>query len=57
MLVVEVLDGLFEADCNEQADDDSSEVDEEVFPGVDGFTGSVDVKHGWCVFLTGWWRV
>jgi hypothetical protein len=41
--VVEVLDGLREADSNEQTYDDSGEVDKEGFPRVYGLVGSVDV--------------
>jgi hypothetical protein len=40
------LDGLFEADGDEQADDDGGDVDEEVAPGVGGLVGRVDVEHG-----------
>jgi hypothetical protein len=51
--VVEELDGLFKADGNQQANGDRRDMDEEIFPGVDGCVGSVDVKHGWCNFLIG----
>jgi hypothetical protein len=37
------LDGLFEADRDEQADADSGDVDEEVAPGVGGGVGWVDI--------------
>ena len=50
--VVEVLDGLFEADGDEQAEDDGGDVDEEVAPGAGGVVGRVDVEHG-CGFLLG----
>jgi hypothetical protein len=43
--VMEVLDGLFEADGDEQADDDGGDVEEEVAPGVGGGVGWVDVEH------------
>jgi hypothetical protein len=45
MAVVEVLDGLFEADSNEQTDDDSGEVDKEGFPSMDVLVRSVNVEH------------
>jgi hypothetical protein len=44
--VVEVFDGLFEADGDEQADDDGGDVDEEVALGGGGVVGWVDVEHG-----------
>jgi hypothetical protein len=44
--VVKEFDGLLEADGDEQAYADGSDVDEEVSPGVSGFVGSVDVEHG-----------
>jgi hypothetical protein len=43
--MVDELDGLLEADGDEQADDDGGDVDEEVFPGVGGFVGRVYVEH------------
>jgi len=46
MAVVEVFDGLLQADGDEQADADGAYVDEEVFPGVGGGVGRVDVEHG-----------
>ena len=46
MAVVEVLDGLFEAYGDEEADDDGGDVDEEVAPGGGGVMGWVDVEHG-----------
>jgi hypothetical protein len=42
---MEYLYGLLETDGNEQADADCADVDEEVFPGVGGFVGRVDVEH------------
>ena len=45
MAVVEVLDGLLEADGDEEADDDGGDVDEEVAPGAGGVVGGVDVEH------------
>ena len=44
--VVEVLDGLFEADGDEEADDDGGDVDEEVSPGAGGVMCGMDVEHG-----------
>ena len=44
--VMEVLDGLFEADGDEEAQDDSGDVDEEVSPCAGGVVGRVDVEHG-----------
>lgn len=49
--------GLIKADCNEEPDRDRRDMDEEVFPGMDDFVRSVDVKHGWCIFLTRQWLV
>jgi hypothetical protein len=46
MAVVEVLDGLFEADGDEESEDDGGDVDEEVAPGAGGVVGWVDVEHG-----------
>jgi hypothetical protein len=46
MAVMEVFDGLFEADGDEEADDDGGDVDEEVAPGGGGVVGGVDVEHG-----------
>jgi hypothetical protein len=45
MAVMDELDGLFEADGEEQAKADGAHVDEKVFPGVDGFVRRVDVDH------------
>ena len=39
VVVVEELDGLFEADGDAEADDDGGDVDEEVAPGVGGVVG------------------
>jgi hypothetical protein len=47
MTVDQGLDRLLQADGDEQADDDGGDVDEEVFPGVGGLVGRVDVEHGW----------
>jgi hypothetical protein len=52
MAVMEVLDGLFEADGDEEAEDDGGDVDEEVAPGAGGVVWRVDVEHG-CGFLWG----
>jgi hypothetical protein len=46
MEVMEVLDGLLEADGNEQAYRDGGDVDDEVFPGVFGLVWDVDIEHG-----------
>ena len=46
MAVVDGLDGLLEADGDDEADDDGGDVDEEVAPGVGGAVGWVDVEHG-----------
>jgi hypothetical protein len=43
--VVEVLDGLFEADGDEDAEDDDAEVDEEVALRHRGVLRWVDVDH------------
>ena len=43
--VMEVFDGLFEADGDEEADGDGDDVDEEVGPGVVGLMWGVDVDH------------
>src|SRR5580692_3560631 len=51
--MMEELDRLLEADCDEEANGYRCDVDEEIFPGVDDLVGSVDVKHGH-TFLTGW---
>ena len=45
-LVVYPLDRLLQADSDEQANHDGGDVDEEVFKGVGGFVGRVDVEHG-----------
>jgi hypothetical protein len=44
-LMVQPLDRLLQADGDEQANHDCGDVDEEVFPAVDGFVGCVDVEH------------
>jgi hypothetical protein len=43
--VVDGLDGLLQADGDEQANTDGGDVDEEVFPGVSGGVGRVDIEH------------
>ena len=43
--VVEVLDCLFEAYGDEEADDDGGDVDEEVSPGAGGVVWWVDIEH------------
>jgi hypothetical protein len=45
-VTVNGLNGLFERDCDEQTDDNSRNVNEEAFPGMQNFVGSVDIKHG-----------
>jgi hypothetical protein len=44
--MVDVLDGLLEADGDEQAEDDGGDVNEELAPGRGGVMGGVDVEHG-----------
>ena len=51
--MVEVDDGLFEADRDEQADDNGGDVNEEALPGMQGFMRCVDFQHGFRVFLNG----
>jgi hypothetical protein len=46
VIVVEVLDGGFEAERDEQADGDGEEMQEEVARGVDGFVRRVYVHDG-----------
>ena len=46
MAMVDELDGLLEADGDEETDDDGGDVDEEVAPGVCGVVWWVDVEHG-----------
>jgi hypothetical protein len=46
MAMVEPLDGLFEADRDQQADDEGGDVDEEVAPGVGRVGRRVDVEQG-----------
>src|SRR6516164_7054526 len=54
--MVKVLDGLFEANRDEQAEDDGGDVDEEVAPGGGGVVRRVDVDHwGWLRFGRGVW--
>ena len=47
MAVMEVFDGLFETDGDEETEDDGGDVDEEVAPGAGGVMRGVDVEHGW----------
>jgi hypothetical protein len=47
MAVVDRLDRLLQTDGDDEADDDGGDVDEEVFPGVGGFVGRVNVEHAW----------
>jgi hypothetical protein len=46
MTVVEVLDGLFEPNRDEQADCDGRDVDEKILPRSYGFVGCMNVEHG-----------
>jgi hypothetical protein len=39
------LDGLLQADSDEQTNNDGGDVDEEVSPGMRFSVGSVDVEH------------
>jgi len=43
MTMMQGLDGLLEADGDEQANADGGDVDEEVAPDVGGLVGRVDV--------------
>ena len=43
VVLVNTLDHLLQTDRDEQTDDDGSDVDEEVSPGMGGFVGRVDV--------------
>lgn len=45
MPMVQELDGLFEADGDDQTEDDGGHVNEEVAPGADCFMGWMDVDH------------
>lgn len=42
--VMEVLDGLLQADSDDQAADYGGDVDEELFPGAGSVVGRVDVE-------------
>jgi hypothetical protein len=44
--VVDVLDGLLQADCDDQAQNNGGDVDEEVAPGTGGVVGGMHVEHG-----------
>ena len=46
VVLMDALDGLFETDGDQEAEDDSGDVDEEVAPGAGGVVGRVDVEHG-----------
>ena len=46
MVLVNELDGLFEADRDEDADRDRTDVKEEVLPGVVGRLWRMNVDHG-----------
>ena len=45
VLMVEVLDGLFEAYGNEEPEDNGRDVDEEVAPRVGGVMGGMYIQH------------
>jgi hypothetical protein len=57
MAVVEVLDGLLEANGDEEAEDDGGDVDEEVAPRgggvVGGWTSSMEAGGFWEEMLSG----
>jgi hypothetical protein len=57
MAVVDVLDGLLEADGYEETDSYRRDVYEEVFPRVETLMGSVDVEHWLRVLPVGLWLV
>ncbi len=42
-VAVDGFNGLFERYCNEQTDDNSRNVNEKPFPGMQNFVGSVDI--------------
>ena len=46
-VAVDGFNGLFERDCDKQTDDNSRNVNEKAFPGMQNFVGSVDIKHRW----------
>jgi len=46
-VAVDGFNGLFESYCNEETDDNSRNVNEKPFPGMQNFVGSVHIKHGW----------
>ena len=47
MEAVEVLDGLLETKCEQEANGDGGNVNEEVAPGVGGVRRGMDVDHAW----------
>jgi hypothetical protein len=53
MAVVVVLDGLFEPNCDEQANCDGRNMDEKILPCAHRVVGGMDVEHRYCVFLIG----
>jgi hypothetical protein len=56
--LVDVLDGLFEADGDDEAEDDGGDVDEEVFPRGSGVVSGVYVEHGgWLRCRVGWRQI
>ena len=50
VVIMNGLDGLLEADGDDEAKDDGGDVDEEVSPGVSGVFGRVYVEH-WALLL------
>jgi hypothetical protein len=55
--MVDVLDGLLEADGNEETDSYRGDVYEEIFPRVETLMRSVDVEHWLRVLPVGLWLV
>ena len=53
MAVVEVLHGLFEPNCDEQADCDGRNMDEEILPCAHRAVRCMNVEHRYCVFPIG----
>ena len=53
MAVVEVIDGLFEPNRDEQADCDGRDMDGKILPCAHDFVGCMNLEHSYCVFLIG----
>jgi hypothetical protein len=49
VMVMNALDSLFETYGNEQADDDSGDMDEKVSPGVNSVIGWMHIEHVKCL--------